>query len=392
MKVYYISPSTIPSRSANSIHVVNMCEGLNQLGYEVVLFAHSNSCNSLNCQKQLKNIYGVDNRKINLKIFRSKKNRGVEFIIALRALIFFILDLIKNTEPKYIISRNLYAATFLGLFFRRNVIYETHSPERGFRKNIQKWLLDSKNIQTVVISEALKIAIKNLHSVNGKNLWVFHDAARAGKSRLNNSQRQNLRNRLLNPVVDLSCYDKIIGYFGHLYSGRGIEVIQGAALKNPRHVFVVYGGNEKEIIRCRENNSVNNLFFMGYISPKLIYSAMGMMDILLMPYQKSVSIGLVGVDTAKWMSPMKLFEYLSTGVPIISSDLSVLREVLIDGDNCILVKASNIEDWSNAIQKIISDSDLENKLGINSYNLYINQYNWMHRAECMLNLGNSNAI
>ena len=96
MKVYYISPSTIPSRSANSIHVVNMCEGLNQLGYEVVLFAHSNSCNSLNCQKQLKNIYGVDNRKINLKVFHSKKNRGIEFIIALRALIYFTLDFIKN--------------------------------------------------------------------------------------------------------------------------------------------------------------------------------------------------------------------------------------------------------------------------------------------------------
>lgn len=41
MKVYYISPSTIPSRAANSIHVINMSEGLTQLGHEVTLFANS---------------------------------------------------------------------------------------------------------------------------------------------------------------------------------------------------------------------------------------------------------------------------------------------------------------------------------------------------------------
>ena len=40
MKVYYISSSTIPSRLANSIHVVNMSEGLTQLGHEVILFAN----------------------------------------------------------------------------------------------------------------------------------------------------------------------------------------------------------------------------------------------------------------------------------------------------------------------------------------------------------------
>ena len=109
MKVYYISPSTIPSRSANSIHVANMCEGIGQLGHEVILFAHSNLCNSVSCQQQLKDSYGIDNSKIKLKIFHSKQNRGIEFFIALYALIRFMLDLIKNTAPQYIISRNLYA-------------------------------------------------------------------------------------------------------------------------------------------------------------------------------------------------------------------------------------------------------------------------------------------
>ena len=386
MKVYYISPSTIPSRSANSIHVVNMCEGLNQLGYEVVLFAHSNSCNSLNCQKQLKNIYGVDNRKINLKVFHSKKNRGIEFIIALRALIYFTLDFIKNTEPQYIISRNLYAATFLGLLFRRNVIYETHSPEYGFRKKLQKWLLTSNKIKMVVISEALKKIIQNFHHISSENIYVFHDAARSGQLRLDLLQRTELKRQLLSNKFDLDDYEKVIGYFGHLYSGRGIEIIEELAKQNSWCAFIVYGGNEADIREYKIRNTNKNLFFMGYIHPKKARKAMAMMDVLLMPYQKSVSIGIKGVDTSKWMSPMKLFEYLSVGVPIISSNISVLKEVLVDSENCLLVEPDDVNAWSDALQRIISNTELEESLGFNAYNLYKDKYSWRHRAKGMLTL------
>ena len=39
MKIIYISDSVIPSRSANSIHVMKMCQALADNGYEVVLLA-----------------------------------------------------------------------------------------------------------------------------------------------------------------------------------------------------------------------------------------------------------------------------------------------------------------------------------------------------------------
>lgn len=64
MKVYYISPSIIPSRAANSIHVVNMCEGLCQLGHKVILFAHSNEGSVKASHKKITEIYGVENTNI----------------------------------------------------------------------------------------------------------------------------------------------------------------------------------------------------------------------------------------------------------------------------------------------------------------------------------------
>ena len=113
---------------------------------------------------------------------------------------------------------------------------------------------------------------------------------------------------------------------------------------------------------------------------------MSMMDILLMPYQSSVSIGIKGIDTSKWMSPIKMFEYMSFGVPIISSDLNVLREVLINRDNAILVKADDIGAWSKALKDIVDDPSFSKKLGNNAYDLCKSKYTWRIRANSMINL------
>jgi len=384
MLVYYISPSTIPSRSANSIHVINMCEALVQLGYRVALFARSDAPIKIESEEFIDQFYGINAVGVKLNRYYNKTTRGAEFVISIIAIIQFVVDGLKGVVPQAIIARNLYAALLFGILLRRKVIYETHSPEYGFRKKVQRWLLSSPKIRTVVISNALKRVICEFHSIGGEKISVFHDAARAGALQLNSLRRKEQRVKLLGEKIELNNYKEFIGYFGHLYAGRGIEVIEGVAEKNPQQAFIVYGGNEREIKQYRESVSVVNLFFMGHISPNLARSAMGMMDILLMPYQESVSVGLKGVDTAKWMSPMKMFEYLSVGVPIISSDLPVLREVLEDGSNAILVKPDDVEAWSDALQKIINTPTLSKSLGVNAYNQYKNSHTWKHRAEGML--------
>jgi len=363
-----------------------MCEGLSQLGHEVVLFAHSDILSPKSRVQQLESTYGIDDTRVKLSLFFSKNNRGIEFFIALSALIQFMRDGIKDIGPQYIISRNLYAAIFLGLLLRVIVIYETHSPEYGFRRKLQKALLTSKKIKTVVISKALKIIIQDFHHIRSKNIYVFHDAARSGRLRLDLLQRKKLSQKGLSSLFNSDNYKKVVGYFGHLYSGRGIEVIEELAKLNPSCAFVVYGGNESDIEKYKSRNINKNLYFMGFIHPKKVHKAMVMMDILLMPYQKSVSIGITGVDTSRWMSPMKLFEYLSVGVPIISSNIPVLKEVLVDSKNCVLVEPDDVNAWSAALENIISNSELEEKLGLNAYNLYKDKYTWKHRAKGILAL------
>ena len=386
MKIFYISPSTIPSRSANLIHVLYMSEALSNSGNRLLLFLYFEKLNSDTSQNIILENYGISNNEIDIVTYKSKFKRGIELGIAFSALAFFIKDLIRGDAPNSIISRNIYGAFFLGLLMRKNVVYETHIPEIGFRGYLQNALISSKKIQTVVISQALKkIIMGDKHMLNEK-IHVFHDAARADRPDLDLLQRKKLQEQFLGSIPCLNSYEKIIGYFGHLYAGRGIDIIQGLAAKHPNYAFIVYGGNEKEIQIFLDGNLSENLFFMGHLNQNQIFKRMAMMEVLLMPYQRTVSIGLESVDTVKWMSPMKMFEYMSAAVPIISSDLPVLREVLVDLHNCILVEPDNIDEWSNALKKLSNSPELNKKLSSNSYKDYLTEYTWNIRAQRMLAL------
>ena len=384
MNIYYISPSVIPSKSANSIHVVYMCEALVKLGHKVTLFGVSNNQKISN--NYINDYYGINSIDISLSLIFNRFGKGVELSIAIFSIFKYIIDSYNGPKPEIVIARNLYAAIFLSFFFKNQIIYETHSPEYGFRRKIQKWLVSSSKIYTVVISKALKQIICKHHNCIGQNIFVFHDAARAYDFPLNANERREIRKNLLTNTLNLENFDKFVGYFGHLYEGRGIEIIQSLALKNKQHAFIVYGGNDLQIKKFRSDNNSNNIFFLGHIPPNFVQTAMSMMDILLMPYQSSVSIGIKGIDTSKWMSPIKMFEYMSFGVPIISSDLKVLREVLINRDNAILVKADDIGAWSKALKDIVDDPSFSKKLGNNAYDLCKSKYTWRIRANSMINL------
>ena len=89
-----------------------------------------------------------------------------------------------------------------------------------------------------------------------------------------------------------------------------------------------------------------------------------------MPYQTKVSIGSKGHDTGRWMSPMKMFEYMAAGVPIISSDLPVLREILRNEENALLVSPSKHKEWCMALDRLSNDPVLAESIGKCAYSDY----------------------
>jgi glycosyltransferase involved in cell wall biosynthesis len=84
---------------------------------------------------------------------------------------------------------------------------------------------------------------------------------------------------------------------------------------------------------------------------------------VLAPYQKAVMIHGNKGDIATWMSPLKIFEYMSHGKAIVASDLPVLREILADGHNALLVPPDDIERWKGALQRLEQDASVRQTIG-----------------------------
>lgn len=381
MKAYYLSSSKFPSKRANSVHVMKMVNAItNYTNSEAVLFAATSSFSSFRNKKKIIKSYNASYNKISLVLAWHPLNRLIELIIFFRFILYYVFD---KQKPNFIISRNLVASYFCKFFFK-NFVYETHFPEKGFRLFIQKRIFKKRNFKIIVISYALKkyyIEKFKISEKLSKKILVCPDGADKLTFSQENSLYRFAKEHLKEIHNTYNKYNYLIGYFGHLYEGRGLNLINNLAIKNKNILFLIYGGTNKDIKNSQKKFLSKNLVFMGYYSNNLIPFLMRNMDILLMPYEKKVFLSKRKTNTAKFMSPMKLFEYMSTGVPLISSNLIVLKEILKDNHNCLLAEEQSVEEWNNSIIKLLKDKDLRYKLANNAKKELENKYTWLKRVE-----------
>ena len=374
----YISPSVLPSRSANSVHVVWQCDALARAGVELTLYARRTVPARTDLVPALEKAYGVDAANWRLVSYHSSVNRAE----TARTAALAVADMAARPRPDVVLSRNLYAAFVLAVIERRPLIFEMHQIERGFRLRMQDAIMARPWVATVAISDALARHLRDNRGIARDRIRVLHDAAPRGMQSVPPAARRMVMAELVPETR--GDWVATCAYFGHLYPGRGIEIIEQMAAARPRVCFLVIGGTEADIERRRASNSRSNLFFLGHRSHSFARGAMAAADVLLMPYQTRVSIGLGEHDTAQWMSPMKMFEYLASGAPIISSDLPVLREVLAHERNALLVPPDSAPAWVAALDRLITHPQLAARLGATGHAEYLERHTWDHRARRLL--------
>jgi len=364
MKLIYFSNSTLFSRKANSIQVMKMCEAFSKNFDEVILYAYSER-QSID---KVHEFYGVQNN-FTIKLYEykiSRLNRTLNSFLTL-------LKLSKKSKNETVVyCREILSAFFASLLGFKNV-FEIHNLPYQKVQFLVNYIFKSKNnLLNVTISNSLKNKIEELYKPKNP-IHAFHDGASILNESFNNPPK----------FYDKSNFN--IGYVGHLYKGRGIELIIELAKKLPEFSFQIVGGEKEDLDRLL-NCSPKNIFYHGFVSPKDTSRYRFFSDVLLMPYKKGLaSEGTLG-DTSPWMSPMKLFEYMSSSSPIISTDLPVLREVLDDG-NSILVSYDVIE-WKKAILKIYNDRKHGEFLAKNAYEDLKSKYTWEKRSAKIFNLIN----
>jgi glycosyltransferase involved in cell wall biosynthesis len=152
-------------------------------------------------------------------------------------------------------------------------------------------------------------------------------------------------------------------------------------------LLIVGGRDETEIAQWRERAQmagVTNIRFEGYQLPARVPLYLFAADVLAMPYSARTRTPS-GEDTTKWMSPLKLYEYLGAGRPIVSSDLPALRTVLTHEQNALLSPPDDAAGLRASIQRLVTENDLADRLA-NNARQSVQAHTWLARAKAILGL------
>lgn len=360
-KIAYFSSSLIPSRTANSTQVMKMCSAIAELGYTITLY-----CKDGARDKKISEIYENYGVAQNFEIIFLPY---VNFPII--GTVFFSLaqvwTLFQRGGADIIYGRNCLALLMASLF-RADIIYEAHDNPRKGRYLLESLLLKLSKLRgLVLISNSLKLRYKEIFpSFDDRKFIVAHDGADVTD------------NSNINEIIKLNSGVQL-GYVGHLYPGKGMEVIKSLAALRPNWVFNIVGGNDDDIKNWREITS-ENVVYHGFVERRYVPTILRQFDVLLLPPLPCVQ-GVGGGDIGKFMSPLKAFEYMSSGTPVVCSDIPAMAELFTNNHDAILVKPYDHGAWIEAIEKLLNDDALSREIADNARKTLVQQYTWARRAK-----------
>ena len=378
-----MSNSLLPSETANSVHVMKMCQALGRRGHFVYLIAPDvgPKPHRKNESDEIFDYYGVDKCfRIKRLPFGSRNINSVTYFFSTMLYCFYIVLFLIKTRPNIVYGR-YFTGCYVSVMLGFKTYFESHAPiwmvreasseitNSGSRVRFFTQMISRRNFQKlIVISQALKDIYLGSGLIKDHDVEILHDSADMVPDFAPLKEWPGRKGHLQ------------VGYVGSIYYGRGIEIIAKAAARLKDVDFHIVGGKKKDYRQFDGDfDSLSNIFLHGYVRPKDTYKYANSCDVLIAGYQKKVYVSGGAGDTAKFMSPLKIFEYMASKKAIISSDLPVLREIL-DERTAILAPPDDIEAWISAINRL-RDKRLREKIAENAYELFLSRYTWDYRAE-----------
>ncbi len=371
MRIALISASRVPSRTANSIELMKVCQAFVDLGHDIHLWLPGPETKIV--WAELKELYGIRDsfpisRLTSFRVFR-------RYDFSLRAVLKA-----RAWDPSLFYVWPLQAAAIASSLGLPTALEVHDRPQGRLGPILFRRFLEGRGATRVLpITEAMREWLSDAYQVDleppfalvapmGMDLAQYH----------NLPDPENAREKLgLNKGFTA-------GYAGHLYAGRGIDMLMDLAWRNP-DVHFLWAGGEPEAVEFWHSRlqkaGLQNVKLFGFVPNERLPLVLAACDVLLMPYERKISVSSGG-DTAQFASPMKQFEYLASGRAILASDLPVFREVLNEG-NAILLPPNDVAAWDQALNQLIADDSRRNSLAERARKDAA-QYDWRDRARRLL--------
>ena len=180
----------------------------------------------------------------------------------------------------------------------------------------------------------------------------------------------------------LNLEDKLTaGFTGHIYPGRGADLLFELAKRMPDVNFLWVGGTPDEVAYWRgqlDEAGASNVTMTGFVEHSRLPLYQSAADVLLMPYGRSISASS-GQDIAEVINPMKMFDYMAVGRAIVSADLPVIHEVLND-HNAVFCEPGNADAWESTLRELLADEPRRLSLAARAHE-DVAGYTWVARAK-----------
>lgn len=364
MNLVYVANIRMPTEKAHGIQIMKMCEAFSSLGHEVTLVVPKRRNH---IEDDPFSYYGVrQNFQITwLPTLDTVSWGRLGFLLQTASFVLAVRRCLKTHNSDLIYSRD--ELVLLGLGRRQEKsVWEVH----GSHKCSISRRVAARVTGIVYLTESLKRYFEHVCGIRHLRTLVAHDGVDLEKFQVPLSQKE-CRGKLGLPFDK-----KVVLYAGHLYEHKGVYTLAEAADYLPHDVEVVFvGGTQEDVERFRKyNRSRSNAHVLGHKSHADIPLYLKAADVLVLPNSSEDE------RSRQYTSPMKLFEYMASGVPIIASDVPSVREVVPDHLVSFVV-SDDARALADQIKNVLEGDSYQQ---LTSASAVAKKYSWSQRAENIL--------
>lgn len=361
-RIIYFSFSKIPSDTANAVQVMKTADALVSEGMTVVLFSALGDK-----KKDVAEFYATKNR---IEIRPRFKMEIRLFGLLIRAFGLLIENkLSKNIQPNDVIyGRDIYALFLLDIFYDNPVFLELHMTGHNWlHRYMERRLIKNPANKVIVTSKQLKsFYLKQITDKYPDRVHVVPNGASDFSYIL--------------PMKDKA--DKFVaGYVGRVSLAKGAGLLISLAQERQDINFIFVGPIDLEAKYKKIISELDNVELVGLKSQNQLKEYYNSFDVVLAPYPASFFEN--GVEM--FPSPLKISEYMSTGLPIIASQNQSTLE-LLDNNRTAILCENDVGQWSDAITLIQSNPQKAKMLGTAARGEYEQKYSWKARAQTLIGL------
>jgi glycosyltransferase involved in cell wall biosynthesis len=381
VRVSYFYNLTIPSREAALIQILNTCRALAATGVPTTVFTRELRGDPSDCLA----FYGLDSHpNFAIRPFFSRPEWRLFPPWALTRM----LAGHNPDEPHIIMSRGqtaLTVASWLRRMREREALFVYEAHRLCFAHHVERRSGRPWDESVPLSRRVRRIYDRESATAGGAHgIVCLTDGVRETLTRLFKITRpiivlpsgtaiteNGATARAREPDIDVI-------YTGKLLARKGVPLLIAAMRHLPGRKLCIVGGLLNEVLASRnlsrDHEVESRIDFTGFVEPWRVRDYLARARVGVCPLESEASI-----ISERFTSPLKLLEMMAQGIPVVASDLAVIRAIVTHRESALLVRPGDPVALAAGIRTLLEDRALAQRLAA-AARIRAMAFSWSERA------------